>query len=458
MTGPGAPLARLLLVEDDRELAEQLRWVLKGEFALTHAADATTGRARLDDKPDLCLFDLRLPPSGQIEEGLSLLAEARRRDPDATVVMMSGEQDRQAALRSIELGAFDFFRKPVDGAELLIILRRALERRRLLDENRDLKEHAREAVRFDRLIGATAGMKRLFSDIEKIAPSDATVMLLGESGTGKDLVAHSIHERSPRRNNLFVAVNASALPESLAESELFGHEKGSFTGAVASRPGRFELAHKGTMFLDEIGTLTPAIQSKLLRVIETHEVERVGGRRSTPVDFRLITATNEDLESRVAAGTFREDLFYRINTIVIRIPPLRERADDIPLLCDHFLEKFSARHKKPRRSLSAGVLDRLRAHPWKGNVRELEHVIEMLVLFSTTDAIGEEDLPRVLRQSPSSASKSQGPVTFSKAVEDFERKLLTEAIAESGGVKAEAARRLGLDSNQIKYLCRKYEI
>jgi transcriptional regulator with GAF, ATPase, and Fis domain len=270
-------------------------------------------------------------------------------------------------------------------------------------------------------------------------------------------VAHSIHERSPRRNHLFVAVNASALPESLAESELFGHEKGAFTGAVASRPGRFELAHKGTMFLDEIGTLTPAIQSKLLRVLETHEVERVGGRRSTPVDFRLISATNEDLDARVAAGTFREDLFYRINTIVIRIPPLRERADDIPLLTDHFLEKFSARHKKPLRRLSAAVLDRLRAHPWKGNIRELEHVIEMLVLFSTGDLIGEEDLPRVLRQTSSPFSK-QGAVTFSKAVENFERRLLTEAIAESGGVKAEAARRLGLDSNQIKYLCRKYGI
>jgi transcriptional regulator with GAF, ATPase, and Fis domain len=272
-------------------------------------------------------------------------------------------------------------------------------------------------------------------------------------------VAHSIHERSPRRNHLFVAVNASALPESLAESELFGHEKGAFTGAVSSKPGRFELAHKGTMFLDEIGTLTPAVQSKLLRVLETHEVERVGGRRSTPVDFRLISATNEDLEACVAAGTFREDLFYRINTIVIRIPPLRERADDIPLLCDHFLEKFSARHKKSLRKLSAGVLDRLRAHPWKGNVRELEHVIEMLVLFSTGDTIDEEDLPRVLRRTgPAAGSNPRGPLSFSKAVEDFERKLLTEAIAESGGVKAEAARRLGLDSNQIKYLCRKYGI
>jgi len=453
-----APPGTIVIVEDDPQLLDQLTWALKGLLEVRGARDAVQGRALCESDPDLYLFDLRLPPSGTIEEGLNLLQDVRRRDPEATVVMMSAEKDRQAVLRSIELGAFDFFRKPVDPRELVIILKRALERRRLVEENRELKEQAREEHTFDRLIGATPGMKRLFSDIEKVAPSDATVMLQGESGTGKELVAHSIHERSARRDHLFVAVNASALPESLAEAELFGHEKGAFTGAVASKPGRFELAHKGTLLLDEIGTLTPAVQSKLLRVLETHEVERVGSRRSTPVDFRLISATNEDLESRVGAGTFREDLFYRINTIVIRIPPLRERSDDIPLLCDHFLEKFSARHKKPLRKLSAGVLDRLRAHPWKGNVRELEHVIEMLVLFSTGDTIGEEDLPRVLRQTSSSASKANGLASFSKAVEAFERKLLTEAIAESGGVKAEAARRLGLDSNQIKYLCRKYGI
>jgi transcriptional regulator with GAF, ATPase, and Fis domain len=300
-------------------------------------------------------------------------------------------------------------------------------------------------------------MRRLFSDIEKVAPSDATIMIVGESGTGKELVAHSIHERSRRKNRPFIAVNASALPEGLAEAELFGHEKGAFTGAVASKPGRFELAHGGTLFLDEIGTLSAAVQSKLLRVLESHEVERVGGRHSTPVDFRLVSATNEDLEARVAEGTFREDLFYRINTIPIRIPPLRERTDDLPLLCDHFLDKFVTRHKKPRRKLSDAVLDRLREHPWKGNVRELEHVIEMLVLFAESDVIPEEDLPRVLRQS-SSAVRPSGPISFAKTVEACERKLLTDAIADSGGVKAEAARRLGLDSNQIKYLCRKYGI
>jgi len=454
---PGPP-GTIVIVEDDPQLLDQLAWALKGLFEVRGARDAAQGRALCQSDPDLYLFDLRLPPSGTIEEGLNLLQDVRRRDPEATVVMMSGEKDRQGVLRSIELGAFDFFRKPVDPKEMVIILKRALERRRLVEENRELREQALEEHRFDKLIGATPGMRRLFAEIDKVAPSDVTVMLQGESGTGKELVAHSIHERSRRKNRPFVAVNASALPESLAEAELFGHEKGAFTGAIASKPGRFELAHGGTLFLDEIGTLSAAVQSKLLRVLESHEVERVGGRRSTPVDFRLISATNEDLEACVAAGTFREDLFYRINTIPIRIPPLRERADDILLLADHFLEKFSTRHKKPRRKLSEGVLNRLRAHPWKGNVRELEHVIEMLVLFSDGETIGEDDLPRVLRRATTEVPKPQGPLSFAKAVEEFERKLLADAIAEAGGIKAEAARRLGLDGNQIKYLCRKYRL
>jgi DNA-binding NtrC family response regulator len=459
VTAAAEPAGSIVIVEDDPQLLDQLTWSLKGLFEVRGARDATQGRALCESGPDLYLFDLRLPPSGTIEEGLGLLQDVRRRDPDATVVMMSGEKDRVGILRSIELGAFDFFRKPVDPKEMLVILKRALERRRLVEENRELREQALEEHRFDKLIGSTPGMRRLFSDIDKIAPSDATVMIVGESGTGKELVAHSIHERSRRKNKPFIAVNASALPEGLAEAELFGHEKGAFTGAVASKPGRFELAHGGTLFLDEIGTLSAAIQAKILRVLESHEVERVGGRHSTPVDFRLVSATNEDMEARVADGTFREDLFYRINTIPIRIPPLRERTDDLPLLCDHFLDKFVTRHKKPRRRLSDAVVDRLRGHPWKGNVRELEHVIEMLVLFAESEVISEEDLPRVLRQSASGAAvRPSGPISFAKAVEAYERKLLTDAIADSGGVKAEAARRLGLDSNQIKYLCRKYGI
>ena len=453
---PGMP-GTIVVVEDDPFLLDQLKWSLKGLFEVRGARDASEGHALLDSDPDLYLFDLRLPPSGRVEEGLELLQEARRRNPEATVVMMSGEDDRQVALRSIELGAFDFFRKPVDPAELIVILKRALERRRLVAENRELKEQRREEKSFDRLVGKSVGMLRLFREIEKVAPSDATVMLQGESGTGKELVAHSIHERSSRRGGPFVAVNASALPETLAESELFGHERGAFTGAIASKPGRFEMAQGGTLFLDEIGTLSASVQAKLLRVLESREVERIGGRRSIAVDFRLLSATNEDLEARVAGGSFREDLFYRVSTIPVRIPPLRERPEDIPLLAEHFLAKYSARHRKSERRLADGVLERLAVHPWKGNVRELEHVIEMLVLFCDGEVIGEENLPGVLRRTaPAPAAGS--PASFPKAVEEFERKLLSDAIAQAGGVKAEAARRLGLDGNQIKYLCRKYSL
>ncbi|MEX1246241.1 MAG: sigma-54 dependent transcriptional regulator [Thermoanaerobaculia bacterium] len=457
MTGPEKALGRIVIVEDDPFLLEQLTWALKGRFAVSSARDAAQGRALCESEPDLYLFDMRLPPSNELEEGLELLRHARRRDPEATVVMMSGEGEREHALKALALGAFDFFQKPMDTAELLVILQRALERRRLVAENRELRQAARGAPGFEQMVGKSAPMRRLFQDIQKVAASDATVLISGESGTGKELVARSIHDGSPRRDRAFIAVNASALPESLAEAELFGHEKGAFTGAIASRPGRFELAHGGTLFLDEIGTLSLAVQSKLLRALESREIERVGGRRTIPVDFRLISATNVNLEARVAAGTFREDLFYRIHTVPIVIPPLRERVDDIPLLVEHFLSRFCARHGKPGKRLSAGVLERLKAHPWRGNVRELQHAVEMLVLFSEGEEVREEDLPRALREPAAPAGGAPSPPKgFAAAVEELERRLLTDAIAASNGVKAEAARRLGLDGNQIKYLCRKY--
>jgi DNA-binding NtrC family response regulator len=447
---------RILIVEDDPVLLDQLSWALKEKFVVLAASDAREGRNLCESAPDVYLFDMRLPPSGEVEEGLNLLKEVRQREPDATVVMMSGEGERRDALKAMTLGAFDFFQKPVDPAELRVILARAFERRRLLAENRALREQAREDGSFGQLVGKSAPMRRLFREIEKVAPSDVTVLVSGESGTGKELVAHAIHAGSSRRDRPFVAVNVSALPESLAEAELFGHERGAFTGAVASRPGRFELAHGGTLFLDEIGTLSAGVQAKLLRAIESREVERVGGRRLIPVDFRLVSATNEDLEERVRQGTFREDLFYRINTIPIRIPPLRERGGDVVLLSDHFLEKSAARHRRPGKRLSPAVMERFRSHPWKGNVRELEHMIEMLVLFAEGDEISEEDLPRALREVSSKRSGQRLP--FSEAVADFERRLLADTIAEEGGIKAKAARRLGLDGNQIKYLCRKYDL
>ena len=452
----GEPLGRIVVVEDDPFLLQQLTWSLKGKFAVSGARDATQGKALCESEPDLYLFDMRLPPSNEVQEGLDLLRHVRRRDPEATVVMMSGEGERSDALKAISLGAFDFFQKPIDPAELLLILARALERRRLLAENRELREAVQAPADPDRIVGESAPMKRMLTDVRRIADSEATVLIVGESGTGKDLVARAIHAGSPRRGRAFVAVNAAALPESLAEAELFGHEKGAFTGAVSSRPGRFEMAQGGTLFLDEIGTLSAAVQSKLLRTLESREVERLGGRRPIPVDFRLVSATNENLEERVAAGTFREDLFYRINAVVVRIPPLRERLDDLPRLARHFLSSLAARHGKGTKRLSDAVLERLRAHPWRGNVRELRHAVETLVLFSDGEEIGEEDLPRALRSGPETVRTAETPKDFASAVADYEKKLLSDAIAASRGVKAEAARRLGLDANQIKYLCRKY--
>jgi DNA-binding NtrC family response regulator len=454
---PERGLGRLVIVEDDPFLLEQLTWALKGKFAVSAARDATQGRALCDAEPDLYLFDLRLPPSHEVREGLDLLRHVRRRDAEATVVMMSGEGERAHALEAVALGAFDFFQKPIDTAELLAILNRALERRRLVLENRELRREAGAArpSASERLVGKSAPMRRLMKEVETIAPTDATVLLQGESGTGKELVARAIHAGSPRRDRAFVAVNASALPESLAESELFGHERGAFTGAIGSRPGRFELAQGGTLFLDEIGTLSPGVQAKLLRAIESREIERVGGGRPIAVDFRLISATNEDLEARVAAGAFREDLYYRINTIPIAIPALRERPGDVALLAEHFLERVCAREGMPRKTLSPGSLARLEAHPWRGNVRELAHAVEAAVLFSEGGQIGEEDLPRTVRAGGSGAAEA-AQASYEAAVEDFERRLLREAIAAAGGVKAEAARRLGLDANQIKYLCRKF--
>jgi two-component system NtrC family response regulator len=349
--GPRSIEGRLAVVEDDPLLRDQLVWALKERFEVHSAGDAAAGLKLVELEPDVYLLDLRLPPSGEAEEGLRLLQAIRQRQPDATVVVMTAEAERRWALKAIEMGAFDFFHKPFEKADLLHVLGRALERHRILAENRELKEKIWRRESYGGLVGESAGMRALFGLIEKVAPTDATVLVTGESGTGKELVAEAIHRGSARKAGPFVAVNSSALTETLAESELFGHERGAFTGAVASRAGRFELAHGGTLFLDEVATLSPAVQAKLLRVLERHDFERVGGTKTIRVDIRLVAATNEDLERRVAAGTFRNDLFYRLNTVILRIPPLRERREDIPLLVGFFAARAAERRRsRPRPS------------------------------------------------------------------------------------------------------------
>jgi transcriptional regulator with GAF, ATPase, and Fis domain len=306
-------------------------------------------------------------------------------------------------------------------------------------------------------------MRALFAAIEKVAPTDATVLVCGESGTGKELVAEAIHRGSRRAQAPFVVVNSSALPESLAESELFGHERGAFTGAVATRLGRFELAHRGTLFLDEIATLSPAVQAKLLRVLERREFERVGGTKTISVDIRLIAATNEDLRRRAERGEFREDLYYRVNTVVLTIPPLRERREDIPLLVEHFAGEAARRHGRASKTFSPEALEALAVHPFRGNVRELAHLVEMLTLMAEEDVILPGHLPGTFGVQTPPLAQAAGPpaeadLPLAEAVSRYERELLLRSIERAGGVKARAAEALGLDSNQMKYLCRKYRL
>jgi DNA-binding NtrC family response regulator len=447
------PAGRLAIVEDDRPLLEQLVFALKGTFDVVTAPDAVAGLALLARAPDLFLIDLRLPPSREPQEGLDLLAAIRAKRPGAVVVVMTGEADRTYARRAVELGAFDFFRKPFEKADLLLVLNRALERARLLAENEALREEIVSGRSFGALVGGSPPMRELFAKILRVAPTDATVLLQGESGTGKELVAEAIHRGSPRKAGPFVAVNGSALPESLAESELFGHEKGAFTGAAEARAGKFELAHGGTLFLDEVSTLTPAIQAKLLRVLESRSFERVGGNRTIAVDIRLVAAANEDLGRLAAKGAFREDLYYRVNTVVLDLPPLRERKDDVPLLVEFFATRAARRHGRPLKTFTPAALEAMQTRPFPGNVRELEHLVEMLTLMVEEDAILPAHLPPPLHGGSEAADPG---LPLAAAVARYEKELLVRAIARAGGVKARAAQALGLDVNQMKYLCRKY--
>jgi two-component system NtrC family response regulator len=453
-----APEGRLVIVEDDAALLDQLIWSLKGTFEVSKASDAATGLARADEPVDLFLIDLRLPPSNEAEEGLRLLSALRKKRPDAAVVVMTGEADRKHALKAVDLGAYDFFRKPVNKAELLLILRRALERSRLLAENRALRDESLRHCSYETIVGTSAPMKALFSKIAKVARTDVTVLLQGESGTGKELVAEALHRGSPRSAGPFVAVNGSALPEGLAESELFGHEKGAFTGAVAARAGKFEQAGGGTLFLDEVSTLSPAIQAKLLRVLESRSFERVGGAKTIRADIRLVAASNDDVALLVKKGAFREDLFYRLNTVLLVLPPLRERREDIPLLVEHFASRAARRHGKGPKTFAPETLEALAKMPFPGNIRELEHLVEMLTILVDEETVTPAHLPVAEVRAPPPAAAGEGPEPFAEAVARFEKELLSRAIARSGGVKARAAEALGLDANQMKYLCRKYRL
>ena len=434
---------RVLLVDDETNIRKMVGALLEAEgFEAVQAPNGTAALSALDaGAPDVVLLDLMMPGG---PDGLATLEQLRQRVPDVPVVMMSGKATLSDAVRATKLGAFQFLEKPLTPEGLLVAIRGALELGRTRAENRRLHEALGHA---DELIGASTVMEDLRAMIARIAPTEARVLITGESGTGKELVASAIHRQSPRGGKAFVTVNSAAIPKDLVESEMFGHERGAFTGATERRQGRFELADGGTLFLDEVGDLGPEAQAKLLRILETGVVERLGAETPVTVDVRVIAATNKDLSRAVQQGHFREDLWFRLNVLPIAIAPLRERRDDIAPLVRHFAERQAARLGRPVR-LDPGALQLLAAYHWPGNVRELANIVERLAILAGRDEITADDVARVLPQDGARHAAADGEwtdVALAGALDDYERALIARALSAARGNVAEAARRLATD-------------
>jgi two-component system nitrogen regulation response regulator NtrX len=428
----------LLIVDDEALIRSSLGGALGREgYQVDLAASVSEARTKLREAYDYVLLDVWFPDGS----GLDLLAEIMQSTPDTIVIMMSGHATVDAAVKATRLGAFDFLEKPISLERLLILLRNASEKAALTAENRRLAAPWAHAI-----VGRSAAVEKLLREIQLAGPTAARVLIQGENGTGKELVARALHAASPRRDRPFVAVNCSAIPEELIESELFGHERGAFTGATQSRRGRFEEAHQGTLFLDEIGDMSARAQTKLLRVLQESTITRVGGNREIKVDVRVIAATNQNLEERVRENRFREDLYFRLAVVPIQVPPLRERTEDIPLLVEHFVAAITKETGGKPRVVTAGALDLLRHYPFPGNVRELRNIVERLCIMTRGSNIGLEQVQAILPR-PSGAAAPDA--RLSESVRDFERKEIEAALLGAGGSMTRAAARLGLERSHL---------
>ncbi|MCC6348456.1 MAG: sigma-54-dependent Fis family transcriptional regulator [Candidatus Eisenbacteria bacterium] len=432
----------LLIVDDEPNIRASLKGALGREgYQVDDAGGVAEARAKLREAYDLVLLDVWLPDGS----GLDLLAEIRGQAPETTVLMMSGHATIDAAVQATRLGAFDFLEKPVALERLLVLLRNAATTRSLQAENRRLQEPW--AVP---LVGRSPAIAKLLEQIALAGPSPARVLIRGEHGAGKELVARALHASSPRRAMPFVAVNCSAIPEELFESELFGHERGAFTGATQARRGRFEEAQGGTLLLDEVGDLSARAQTKLLRVLQENELTRVGGSRAIRVDVRTVAATNRDLAAAVAAGAYREDLYFRLAVIPIDVPPLRERSGDVPLLVEHFAARLARETGRRPQAFSAAALEALRRHPFPGNVRELRNLVERLLIMNPGMTLGAAEVRAVLPGGGApGAAPSESPQPLAEAVRDFERRQVEAALAAEGGHMTRAAARLGLERSHL---------
>jgi DNA-binding NtrC family response regulator len=448
----------VLVVDDDESVRSGLYWALTSDYRVLQASSRDEACALINEEDlDVVVSDLHLPPNvDDIAEGLALIDVARAQDPPLQVVVITGSDSKRAALEAVKRGAYGFFEKPLDSAELLHIVNQAARMRLLEIENRRLRDALARAPGFSHLLGSSQALERVLKQAKSVAQTSATVLLTGENGTGKEMVARAIHQESPRASGPFVGVSCAALPETLIESELFGHERGAFTSAIQSRKGRFELANGGTLFLDEVGELSAAVQVKLLRVLQEREFERVGGTRTLTVDIRLIAASNRDLENEVKDGRFRQDLFFRLNVVPLTLPPLRERPEDIPLLAAHFATKSAEKHGQPTPELAPELIDVLQEYEWPGNVRELENLIERLVVLSNGPTLGIEFVPeKMLRALPGASVTDES--TLEGAVAALKRKLIVNALQTEGN-KVAAARKLGISRSYLHRLINEFDI
>jgi len=448
---------RILVVDDEQSMQDFLRLLLESAgYEVSVASSMKEGESRfIEGGIDLVLSDIIMPDG----TGLGLLKAIKQRDSRASVIMMTAYASTKTAIEAMKLGAYDYVSKPFDVDELQLLIEKALEKTKLVDENVYLRRELEERYQFSNIIGRSPKMQEIFSLIERVARTSSTVMLQGESGTGKELIARAIHFASPRADGRFLSVNCGAMPENLLESELFGHEKGSFTGAVREKKGLFREAHQGTLFLDEIGEMSTSMQVKLLRALQEKKVRKVGGSTEISVDVRIITATNQDLLDLIERGDFRDDLYYRINVIPIRLPALRQRREDIPLLVDHFVKKHCKEMGLNERPISAAAMRVLEEYRWPGNVRELENMIERILALSSGESITDDDIPSHLREGsqprPGEIDLPDDGLNLEGYLDDIRGGLMRQALDRASGVQTQAADLLGMSFRSFRYYAKK---
>lgn len=448
------PRAHILVVDDEINIRGALVTMLeKKGHQVRGVATAEEGLAQLEAAPaELVITDLRMPGIG----GMEFLRRLKDTWPDTEVVVMTAYGSIDTAVEAMRLGAYDYLTKPIDRDRFPIVVDKALERQALTTENKQLRDRLETRTRFDQMVGESEPLQRVYSLVDMVSDSAVTVLLTGESGTGKELVARAIHHKSPRANGPFVTLNCGALPENLFESELFGYEKGAFTGAMTTKAGRFEIADGGTLLLDEVGELSLKSQVDFLRVLETKEFRRLGGTKLITVDARIIAATNRNLEEAVKQGDFREDLYYRLNVVPIRLPPLRERGDDIPLLAERFLSEFTAQHRREPKDVSRDAMRLLRLYAWPGNIRQLRNLMERLVITVRDSGIQPEHLPEEIQASKEDARTMV--VALGSSLKDIERETIRRTLAEVTNHREKAAKLLGISLRALQYKIKEYGI